>query len=396
MKILVRYLFINLLKPLLYLLLAFTLLFVVADLTNTLENFIEADASAGTVFKYYALLIPSVLIYIVPLCLLLATLYSLSMLTRHSEIVAMRASGVSIYRIVRPFLFMGLLCFLFTAVVNELWGPRNAGQAELLLEGQEEQAADTGLAIEYPALGHSWFIEEFDAGNQLMKGITLYQKRPDGSDEFKITAGKGQWLDQQWWFSNVTNQQYDARNNPVGPPEIQPVTRMDSLSEVPQDFIDSANRVKFFSSLKLRSYIAANKQLSSKRLTTYKVDFHHKLTMPFICIIATIIGIPVGAHTGRKGALSGIMLAIGMFFGFYLLQFTMLYLAKRQFITFYTGPSAELQPLIDPEIGNYIQLWKWSESLNVLSTIPISPWMGAWSAVILFTVIGGVMIHRMR
>ena len=88
-----------------------------------------------------------------------------------------------------------------------------------------------------------------------------------------------------------------------------------------------------------------------------EVDFHHKLTMPFICIIATIIGIPVGAHTGRKGALAGIMLAIGMFFGFYALQFTMEYLAKQMIL---------------------------------------EPWAGAWTAIAVFAGIGGAMIHRMR
>jgi lipopolysaccharide export LptBFGC system permease protein LptF len=79
--------------------------------------------------------------------------------------------------------------------------------------------------------------------------------------------------------------------------------------------------------------------------------------MPFICIIATIIGIPVGAHTGRTGALAGIMLAIGMFFGFYALQFTMEYLAKQMIL---------------------------------------EPWAGAWTAIAVFAGIGGAMIHRMR
>ncbi|RKX42505.1 MAG: hypothetical protein DRP64_09735 [Verrucomicrobia bacterium] len=87
------------------------------------------------------------------------------------------------------------------------------------------------------------------------------------------------------------------------------------------------------------------------------MNFHHKLTEPFICIIIVMIGIPVGAHTGRKGAFAGIMLALGMFFGFYALQFTMEYLAKQMVIV---------------------------------------PWIGPWGAIIAFFAIGAVMIHRMR
>ena len=130
MKILVRHLFNNLLQPMLYLLMAFTLLFIIADLMDNGSDLLRSGATPGMMIQYYSLQLPSLVIFIVPICLLLATLYSLSMLTRHSEIVAMRASGVSIYRIVRPYMLMGFFCFIFTAVVNEYTGPRYAYRAK--------------------------------------------------------------------------------------------------------------------------------------------------------------------------------------------------------------------------------------------------------------------------
>jgi lipopolysaccharide export LptBFGC system permease protein LptF len=132
---------------------------------------------------------------------------------------------------------------------------------------------------------------------------------------------------------------------------------MRELTEIPEDFLGEAKPAEYQSSLELRKYIRTHQFLSAETLTKYEVDFHHKLTMPFTCIIATLIGIPVGAHTGRKGALSGIMLAIGLFFGFYGLQFTMEYLAKQMII---------------------------------------APWIGAWTAIIVFAIIGCIEIFRMR
>ena len=85
---------------------------------------------------------------------------------------------------------------------------------------------------------------------------------------------------------------------------------MRRLSEVPEDFLGEAKPAEFQSSLELRKYIDTHQFLSPETLNALEVDFHHKLTMPFICIIATLIGIPVGAHTGRKGALAGILMAI--------------------------------------------------------------------------------------
>ncbi len=360
MKILVRHLFMNLLKPLLYLVVAFTLLFIIADLMDNSTELLRAKASPWMLLHYYSLLLPSRLIFIIPICLLLATLYSLSMLTRHNEIVAMRASGVSIYRIVRPYMFMGSICFFLTAIVNEYSGPKYAYRASQLLKSHTDASEDVyfqRIPYENPSAGNSWYIESFDTRTFTMRGISLRKLRPDGSDELKITARKGQWLDHRWWFEDGTIQRFDRNNNRVGQPETFLSREMRNLTEIPEDFLGEAKPAEFQSSLELRKYINTHQFLSPETLNSLEVDFHHKLTMPFICIIATIIGIPVGAHTGRKGAFAGIMLAVGMFFGFYALQFSMEYLAKQ---------------------------------------LILAPWAGAWIAILVFTCIGAVEIHRMR
>lgn len=350
----------NMLKPLVYLLLAFTLLFVIADLMDNATDLLRSGASPLMMLHYYSLQLPSLVIFIVPICLLLATLYSLSMLTRHSEIIAMRASGVSIYRIVRPYVLMGFLCFIFTAVVNEYTGPKYAYRAHQLLDSQTKSTDDAyfeQIPLENPDAGHSWYIESFDTRTFTMKGITLRILRPDGSDKEKITARKGQWLDRRWWFEDGAVQKYDENNNLTGAAEPFQTREMRELSEVPENFMVEAKSAEYQSSLELRNYIQSHQFLSRKTLNKYEVDFHHKLTMPFVCIIATIIGIPVGAHTGRKGALAGIMLAIGMFFGFYTLQFSMEYLSKQMIVP---------------------------------------PWIGAWTAILVFAIIGAIEIHKMR
>ncbi|MEI6892364.1 MAG: LptF/LptG family permease [Pontiella sp.] len=370
MKILARYLFLNLFKPLIYLLFAFTLLFIIGDLMDNADNFLKAGSSPILLVRYYSLQLPSMVIYIVPICLLLATLYSLSMLTRHSEIVALRASGVSIYRIVRPYMLMGFFCFLFTAVVNEYTGPKYAYRAHQLLESKKD-ASDAvyyeNIAYKNPTLGHEWHIVGFDTRTYTMQGITLRERREDGSDKTKITAAKGHWLDRRWWFedgsiqrfdeNNTLIQHYDEETQRMSSIETFQTMEMRNLKERPEEFMGEAKDPAHQSSFELWNYIKSHQHLSAKTINSDKVDLHHKLTMPFICLISIIIGIPVGAHTGRKGALSGIMMAIGMFFSFYALQLSMEYLAKQMII---------------------------------------APWVGAWTAVITFYLIGSTLIYRMR
>ena len=363
MRILNRYLFKNLLKPLVYLLVAFTLLFIIGDLMDKASDFLEAGTGPlEMAYYYFVLFLPSMVIMIVPLCLLLAVLYSLSTLTRHSEITAMRANGISIYRIVRPYLLVSIGCLLFTAAVNEYTGPKFAYRADQFIEYQKHAENDVyreTIPFRNPTEGHIWHIEQFDTRDFSMHGIELIVQRDDGSDLAKYNVSKAHWMDGRWWFEDGTIQEYDEQGNRAGNPKpLEPdPMEMRKLTEVPENFMIEIKDPHYQSSMELWKYIQTHQFLSPETLTKYEVDFHNKLSMPFICIIIIMIGIPVGAHTGRKGAFAGIMLAIGMFLGFYLLQLPMISLAKQMYI---------------------------------------APWLGPWGAIIAFFAIGSVMIHRMR
>jgi lipopolysaccharide export system permease protein len=84
---------------------------------------------------------------------------------------------------------------------------------------------------------------------------------------------------------------------------------------------------------------------------------HSRLATPFACLIVTLIGVPVGAHTGRRGAFAGIMVAVSLFFLFYILMLAGQALGKQ-----------ELLPA----------------------------WLGGWLPVILFGAASPLFIFRMR
>jgi len=264
MKILARYLFNNLLQPLLYLTLAFTLLFVIADLMDNASDFFEAGTSLLDMAYYYTLRLPSMVIMIVPICLLLAVLYSLSSLTRHNEITAMRASGISIYRIVRPYMLLGFFCFIITAVVNEYTGTKFAYRADQFVEGQthaDEEVYYEQIAFKNPSANHIWYIKKFDTRSYTMLDLKLVQQREDGTDHIMYNANKARWMDGRWWFEDGTIQEYDELGNLLqkrdeqgnlsSKPEPFSSREMRNLPEVPEDFMgeikDPAYLVELYS-----------------------------------------------------------------------------------------------------------------------------------------------------
>ena len=105
------------LQPLFFLLLAFSLLFIIADLMDMGEDFYRYSISAKTIIQYYSWQLPSMIVVVIPICLLLATLYN-GQLTRHSEITAMRASGVGIHSLMQPYLWVAFSS-LATSLINE-------------------------------------------------------------------------------------------------------------------------------------------------------------------------------------------------------------------------------------------------------------------------------------
>jgi len=360
MKILAKYLLKSLLFPLFYCLIGFTLIFIIDDLFDNFSDFLESGIQPREMLYYYSLILPPVAVRILPACLLLSMLYSLSNLTRHSEIIAMRAGGVSIYRIVVPFLSVGIAASLLTGVINEKIAPDAAYRAEKFLEYQKSgRDSETFYArnIALKNRSHVWMVQKLDTRDHSMYNVEFIEQRPDGSDAVKIQAEKALWLDGRWWFMDMRIQSYKENGDLAGPPEMVLQKEMRDLYETPQTFMAEIKDPQYLSSREMRHYLHAKKNLSANNRARLKVDLHARIAAPFICLIVTLIGVPVGAHTGRRGAFAGIMTAMVLFFGFYILQLTAQALGKQEMI---------------------------------------SAWLGGWLPIIVFGIISPLMIHRMR
>ena len=236
---------------------------------------------------------------------------------------------------------MGFACWILTAIVNEYTGPKFAYRADQFLEQithEEREVYSEQIAFKNQERNHNWFVEKFDTRTYTMINVELIKQREDGTDEVKYKAGKGRRMDGRWWFEDVSVQKYDRLGNLDGNAETFQTLEMRGLPEVPEDFMGEIKDPAYLSSLELWRYLETHQFLSPETLARYEVDFHHRLSMPFVCIIIILIGIPVGAHTGRRGAFAGIMTALSLFFAFYSLQYFMVYMAKQMYIAPWTGP----------------------------------------------------------
>ena len=336
MKIIDRYLLRTLLTPLVYCLLAFTMLYLIVDLFGHLSDFLDGGTPLLQVLRFYALIVPPGMIYIAPISLLLAVLYSLSSLTRNNELTAMRAGGVSLYRLILPFLAVGAAASLAVSLVHETMAPWAAYHSRQFILAQRAEDAQRIYVIENlpyrnPVQDRTWLIGRFDTRTHALHQVEVIQHRPDGMDAYRMTADSGRWIEGRWWFLGVVVQPYDEHGFRKGAPAREAVREMTDLHETPTDFLNEIKDPEYLSAVELHRFIARH-GLADATVARLRVDFHHRLASPWICLIVTLLGIPFGHQTGRRGALRGAMLALGLFFGFYVLISLGLWLGKQELL----------------------------------------------------------------
>jgi lipopolysaccharide export system permease protein len=363
MKLIDKYLLRQLLVPLFYCLMGFVMIFVIHDLFGHLDDFVEASTNPVDIVKYYFILVPSLLNHIAPTALLLAVLYSLSLLTKNNELTAMRASGVSLYRLLVPFIAVGALFSVAVFYINERVGPNNAYWCDQFIRGLKyREAPDLHLVRNHPLkneVGHRiWLVREFNKVTYEMKGVQMIQERDDGSYETEYNAESASWMDNLWWFENVSIQKYDENSNPMGRPAERRAMEIPNLTESPKEFLaDMREDQTFMSAAEIAAFVRSHPNLSDRSSARYLTDFHYRLATPWTCLILTLLGIPMGGKTGRSGAFIGVFLSVGLFFLYYVL------------ITFF---------------------------INLGKSGGLAPMAAAWIPNLIFLILGIVFVYRMR
>lgn len=325
MKLIDSYLVGKLLVPMLYCLAAFAMIFVIFDLFEHLSLFLENKAPVSGILLYYFWILPGLLVWIAPISVLLGMLYCLWQLSRCNELTAMRASGVGYRRLMAPLLCVSVFVAAAVLLVNEAAAPETMFRGYQFVErlGTGDDASlRCAMDLQYrnERAHRIWAVKKFDLFSYAMQGAVVSELRADGSDREIIRAEEAEWVDGQWMFFRVEIQAYDEANRPLGPARKFAQLLMGEYDERPRDFLNEVKNPIFFSSSEIRAFLQSHPNLDEHSRLRLLVDMHSRLAMPWASVIVAIFGIPCGLHTGRRGALAGIMSAFAAFFGFYILM----------------------------------------------------------------------------
>lgn len=314
MTILDRYCAKEFLRYLLLIILSFIGLYLIIDFFEKIRMFISNRATVYHMLSFFVFSVPMVMWQMLPASVLMAALVSFSSLSRHNEIMAMKACGVSLYRLACPIIIIAAVISGFAFIVSEFVTPYTNQQAKhiKMVEIQKQQPVGSFKAnqIWYRAPEGIYNIKVFDARTNSLWGVTLYQVDHKIRLVKRLDAERAEWRQGKWILYNVVVTTFTSAMFPelhfLASQTVALATQPDNLKAGQKNADDMGY-------MELRRYVK-EMQANGYDATSYLVDLYGKLAFPLANIIMAVIGFASalqGIKTGNKtqGLAAGI--AIG-------------------------------------------------------------------------------------
>jgi lipopolysaccharide export system permease protein len=315
MNILWRYICREFLKILFLSMSAFILIYLIVDFFARMDTFLEHRATSSLVFLYYLHQIPGIGFQILPLGVLMATLLSLGILSRNNEITAMKANGISLYRITFPLLLLGIVASGLCFIGNEFIVPFSNRQSDSILLTEilkkPRKTFIRNYKVWYRSRNAIYNFQVFNPQQDLLEGITLFEFDDDFKLLRRIDAKRALWKGDAWHFYDVTIRDFNKRR---ATQTIRFEEKVIPIPESPDVFKEEQRDTEEMGYYDLRGYIRKIKN-GGYDATKYIVDLYAKLSFPFACAIMVFIGIPFSVKTARSGGVT-LSLVMSIVIGF--------------------------------------------------------------------------------
>ncbi len=317
MKILDRYLLREFSGYLMLGLTGFVVLFVVVDIFEKIDIFLDHRAPFALVARFYLYRAPEVVVQVLPVALLLATFLALGQLNKFGELTAMRATGQSLMRILAPVFAIAVAAGLLSLVFGEIVVPRANRERDRIfdrqIQGLHQPVITERADITYLGRGgRIWSVRLYLVREKRMREVSLMEFK-NGALTRRLDADEASWDGHHWTFSKGMMRSFTDTAEDAHPFDQMAV---DGLTERPEDFAKESPAPEEMTYFELRSYIERLRS-SGARVANYLVDLHAKLAFPLINVVVVMIGAAIATRLRMQSAALGFGLSVAISFMYY-------------------------------------------------------------------------------
>ena len=360
MKILTRYILREFCVPLFYCLTGFVSIYLLFELFGSFSRLMAAKPGILAAAAYLAGYFAPYFQWMAPACLMLATLYTMWRFCRHSEIVAMRASGIGFFTIVKPILAMSVLMACAVWWVNESYVPRTGSWAKKFKEvrfNAAEMDGANGILFVNARAGRHWHADMPRPADATVLENVRVTEDITGRHERRITSPRAEYKDGRWIFYSPRVVRFE--NGLEIPDEKVPqnagLWSFPDFDERPEELLWESSEWQYMSTRDRLGYLETHANLEEKTRRKRRYDVWAQAVAPFACVVITLFAIPMGIATGRQSVSKGIIGALAMFFMFYGLTILCMVLAARGWLAPF--PAAVFPDLVFLALGVRL-FWK--------------------------------------
>jgi lipopolysaccharide export system permease protein len=348
MKIIDRYLVKQFLLTIFFGLLAFTLIFVVIDMVENLDDFIDQKASIDIVFHYYLVFSPEIIKLMTPVAVLFAALFTAGKMANLSELTAIKASGVSLYRFMTPFIVTTLFISFFSIYFAGYVVPK-ANQTKVNIERkylnkgfifagsniffQDSRTRIVNISFFEAASNQAnrTSIQEYDADD-----LTKMVSRIDAAS-MKYDSSTSSWIAKNGVerFFNDTGQTA----------EYFDTIRLKNLNFSPADLLSKQQKPEEMNLSELKNLIKSQESTGNDPTRTL-IEYYSRFSFPMASLICVVFGLPISANKRRGGV--AVQVGINILVTFIYLVFMKV---SQAF-----GKNGALDPLVTAWFANLIFL----------------------------------------
>ena len=293
-------------------------LFYISTFLDKSEKIFKGTASLGLVFRFLGYSTPQFIYFIIPLAVLLSVLITFGMLARSSELTVMKACGISLYRVAMPVVAMSLVGSTILFGLEQ----------RILAESNRKANAADRIIRDLPPenmnpLNRRWIIGRdgniyhygyYDSPRQTLTLLSVFRTDPQAwrllSHTYANTAEfrNGAWRGVRGWTTDYSRsvpatEAFDTRALTVQAPAefgtSAPVAELMTVPELQQHIADLAD--------------------TGVNVTPLAVELQRKIAFPFVTVVMSLLAVPFGVTTGRRGALYGIGLGIVIALSYWIL-----------------------------------------------------------------------------
>ena len=293
-------------------------MFVVIDLFQNLGRFIVLGPldAAATVLKYYAFFVPINIPDMFPAITLIGAGLTLARHSKANELLAMKASGISMYRVMVP-IFVCACLLAIVATLNREWVvPKFWQKFDKLQRTLGDSVLTARGTVEDPVNNMVVRVWEYDRKKGTMKTIDIWQHYDNKVLKFWIKAERGQWKGSEWHLSGVMKHDFSEDNKPLGFKRLQ--TYIIETSLAPKDLEVVSIDPSALSFFELRQFCKDHPESH-----LLHVNLHERAAYPLKGIVLLLLGIPfmVGFDGLNRSRFMGILNCVIVCAVFYTLGF---------------------------------------------------------------------------